>query len=35
MRGVVVLSDPEGPSMVKSSPASISRSMPATATTSP
>ena len=35
IRSVVVLPDPEGPSMVKNSPRSISRSIPATATTSP
>jgi hypothetical protein len=35
IRSVVVLPEPEGPSRVKNSPASISRSMPATACTSP
>src|SRR6185312_4492214 len=34
-RSVVVLPEPDGPSSVKNSPASISRSTPATATTSP
>src|SRR5687768_17781966 len=35
MRSVVVLPDPEGPSMVKNSPAGMSRSTESTATTSP
>src|SRR5690242_8314358 len=34
-RSVVVLPDPDGPSMVKNSPAAMSRSTPSTATTSP
>src|SRR6476659_1804316 len=35
IRSVVVLPDPEGPSIVKNSPGAISRSIPPTATTSP
>src|ERR1700761_1729039 len=35
IRSVVVLPEPEGPSMVKNSPARISRTIPATAVTSP
>ena len=35
MRRVVVLPDPEGPSIVKNSPGAISRSIASTATTSP
>src|SRR5438309_111814 len=34
-RSVVVFPDPDGPSMVKNSPAAMSRSTPSTATTSP
>ena len=35
IRSVVVLPEPEGPSMVKNSPRQISRSTPSTAVTSP
>src|SRR5262249_32673952 len=35
MRRVVVLPEPDGPSMVKNSPWAMSRSTPSTATTSP
>ena len=35
IRSVVVLPEPDGPSIVKNSPWAISRSIPATATTSP
>jgi len=35
IRSVVVLPDPEGPSIVKNSPCAISRSIVSTATTSP
>lgn len=35
IRSVVVLPEPEGPSIVKNSPGATSRSIPATATTSP
>src|SRR6187455_2161980 len=35
MRSVVVLPEPDGPSIEKNSPWAISRSMPATASTSP
>src|SRR5262245_32667502 len=35
MRSVVVLPEPDGPSMVKNSPCAMSRSTPSTATTSP
>ena len=35
IRRVVVFPDPDGPSMLKNSPSAISRSMPATAATSP
>ena len=35
IRSVVVLPDPDGPSIVKNSPRAISRSMPSTAATVP